>query len=92
MGGGIGFRPEKNPIVFAYFCAHALYKISSSWLKWFSSFNTNKRSNGQAHNSANVLRNSVKRHLNIDPKQSSEFQDPSSSNSLHIVLTQFFYC
>ena len=28
------------------FCAHALYKISSSWLKWFSSFNTNKRSNG----------------------------------------------
>ena len=29
------------------FCAHALYKISSSWLKWFSSFNTNKRSNGQ---------------------------------------------
>ena len=29
------------------FCAHALYKISSSWLKWYSSFNTNKRSNGQ---------------------------------------------
>ena len=29
------------------FCAHALYKISCSWLKWFSSFNTNKRSNGQ---------------------------------------------
>ena len=29
------------------FCAHALYKISSSWLKWFSSFNANKRSNGQ---------------------------------------------
>ena len=28
------------------FCAHALYKISSAWLKWFSSFNTNKRSNG----------------------------------------------
>ena len=28
------------------FCAHALYKISGSWLKWFSSFNTNKRGNG----------------------------------------------
>ena len=26
----------------------------------------------------------------MDPKQSSEFQDPSSSNSLHIVLTRFF--
>ena len=29
------------------FCAHAPYTISSSWLKRFSSFNTNKRSNGQ---------------------------------------------
>ena len=29
------------------FCAHTLCKISSSWLKWFSSFNTNKRGNGQ---------------------------------------------
>ena len=46
---------------------------------------------GKRHNSANVLRNSVKGHLNVDPKQSSEFQDPSSSNSLHIVLTRFFY-
>ena len=27
----------------------------------------------------------------MDPKQSSEFQDPSSSNSLHIVLTRLFY-
>ena len=29
------------------FCAHALYKFSSSWFKWFSSFNTTKRGNGQ---------------------------------------------
>ena len=29
------------------FCVHALYKISSSRLKWFSSFKTNKSSNGQ---------------------------------------------
>ena len=27
----------------------------------------------------------------MDPKQSSAFQDPSSSNSLHIVLTRVFY-
>ena len=49
-------------------------------------------SNGQVmgHNSVNVLRNSVKSHLNMDPKQSSEFQDPSSSNSLHIVLSMCF--
>ena len=40
---------------------------------------------------ANVLQKSVKSHLNMDPTQSSEFQDPSSSNSLHIVLTRFFY-
>ena len=29
------------------FCARALYKISSSWLKWFSSYNTNKKGNRQ---------------------------------------------
>ena len=45
-GGGGGFQPEKNNR-YSFFCAQALYKISSSWLKWFSSFNTNKRSNGQ---------------------------------------------
>ena len=33
---------------------------------------------------------SVKIHLNMDHKQSSEFQDPTSSNSLNIVLTRFF--
>ena len=36
----------KNNRCSLIFCAHALYKISSSWLKWFSSFNTNKWSNG----------------------------------------------
>ena len=57
-GGGGGERGEgdsnrkkkhtkKNNRYSLIFCAHALYKISSSWLKWFSSFNTNKRSNGK---------------------------------------------
>ena len=40
-------KQKKNNRYSLIFCAHALYKISSSWLKWFSSFNTNKRSNGQ---------------------------------------------
>ena len=38
---------KKNDTYSLIFCAHALYKISSSWLKWFSSFNTNKRCTGQ---------------------------------------------
>ena len=50
---------------------------------------TKGKMEGKGHNSANVLWNSVKSHLNMDPKQSSEFQDPSSINSLHIVLTRF---
>ena len=54
--------------------------------------NTNKRSKGvKGHNSANVLQNSFKSHLNIDPKQYSKFQDPSSSNALDIMLTMFSY-
>ena len=57
-------------------------------LKWFSIFNTNKRT-GKGHNSANFLRNSVKSHLNMDPKQYSEYQDPCSRNFLHIVLRGF---
>ena len=40
-------KTQKNNRYSLIFCAHALYKISSSWLKWFSSFYTNKRSNGQ---------------------------------------------
>ena len=54
LGGGVGERgdsnrktPHKTIGIHLFFCAHALYKISSSWLKWFSSSNTNKRSNGQ---------------------------------------------
>ena len=55
-GGGVGVEEgdsnpkkenTKNNRYSLICCAHALYKISSSWLKWFSSFNTNKRSNGQ---------------------------------------------
>ena len=54
-GGGGEMREEgdsnrkkeniKNNRYSLIFCAHALHKISSSWLKWFSCFNTNKRSN-----------------------------------------------
>ena len=40
-------KTQKNNRNSPIFCAHALYKISGSWLEWFSSFNTNKRSNGQ---------------------------------------------
>ena len=47
-GGRRGIPTEKKKIqktigIRLIFCAHALYKISSSWLKWFSSFNTNKK-------------------------------------------------
>ena len=45
-----GFQLKKNNRYSLNFCAHALYtlyKISSSWLRWFCSFNTNKRSNGK---------------------------------------------
>ena len=74
-GGDGGFQ-----YVFAYFCARALYKISSSYLKWFSSFNNNKKNNRQVRGiTANVLQSLVKSHLYIDPKQYSEFHDPSSS-------------
>ena len=49
-GGGGGREEEEGDSNIdnrLFFCAHALHKISSSLLKWFSSFNTNKRSNGQ---------------------------------------------
>ena len=55
-GGGEGGRrgdsnlkkkKTKNNRYSLIFCAHALYKISSAWQNWFSSFNTNKTSNGQ---------------------------------------------
>ena len=51
MQGGVEGRwvsdRKKNNLLSLTFCAHALYKISSFLLKWMSSFNTNKRSNGQ---------------------------------------------
>ena len=48
-GGGGGDRGRDSDIkrYLLIFCAHALHKISSSWLKRFSSLNTNKRGNGQ---------------------------------------------
>ena len=35
-------KENTKTIGIRYFCAHALYKISSSWLKRFSSFNKQK--------------------------------------------------
>ena len=54
FGGGGGERggiptkskQNKNNRYLLIFCAHALHKISSSWLKCFPSFNTSKRGNG----------------------------------------------
>ena len=50
VGRGEILTKKKNKINITYlfiFCAYALYKISSSWLKWLSSFKTNKRGYGQ---------------------------------------------
>ena len=69
---GISDSKKKKIGICLLFCAHVLYKISSSWLERFSSFHTNKRSNkrtGKGHNFANVLQKSVKSHLNMDPIQ-----------------------
>ena len=76
---GVGFQPEKK--LFFYLFVLMLYIKFQAPLV----LTQREKRTGKGHNSANVLRNSVKSHLNIDPKQSSEFQDPSSSNSLHIV-------
>ena len=51
-----------------------------------------EKQTGKRYNSATVLQNSVKSHLNTDPKQYSEFQDPRSNNSLDIVLIRISYC
>ena len=96
-GGGAGGgrfqlkkRKHKNNTHSLIFSAHhALYKISSSWLKWFSRFNRNKRSNGQVRSITQPM------FYRIQPKVIltwilNNLQDPSSSNSLHIVLTRFF--
>ena len=42
VGGGDDSDKKINNRCLLMFCAHALYKIVRSWLKWFSSFNTNK--------------------------------------------------
>ena len=46
------------------FCTDATYKISSSWLKAFSSFTTNKNAilveSKKGHNPVNILRISLK--------------------------------
>ena len=41
-GGGEHRQKKKETIgIRILFCHHALYKISSSWLKWFPIFNIN---------------------------------------------------
>ena len=46
-GGCNRKKNTKNNRYSLIFYAHALYKISSSWPKWFPCFDTNKMSNGQ---------------------------------------------
>ena len=56
------------------FCAPALYKISSFWLKWFSSFNTNKRSNRQIRGiTLPMFMEFSQKSSNSDPKQYPEY-------------------
>ena len=63
------YRYFSTLIKMLIFCAHALYKVSSSWLKWFSSCNTNKKSNGQERDITLPMFYRIKSHLNMDPKQ-----------------------
>ena len=77
--GGISNQKKKNRYSLI-FCAHALYKISSSWLKWFSSFTQTKGVRGITLPMFYGIRSKV----NIDLNQYSEFQDPSSGNSLYL--------
>ena len=80
-GGGEGFPTKKKFNRYSLiFCAHALYKISSSWLKWFSSFTQTKGVRGITLPMFYGIRSKV----NIDLNQYSEFHDPSSGNSLHL--------
>ena len=94
-GRGGGFQPKKRKykktLGIRYFFVLMLYIIFKVPGSSGSLILTKIKEVTDRHNSANVLQNSVKSHLNMDSKQSSEFQDPSSSNSLHIVLTRFFY-
>ena len=57
--------PTKKKIcVRLFFCTDATYKISSSWLKPFSSFTTNNNAilvkSKKGHNPVNISRNSLK--------------------------------
>ena len=51
-GGGSNWKKNRYSLIF---CAHALYKISSSWLKWFSSFKGRCLEFGRHRNFANLL-------------------------------------
>ena len=46
----------------------------------------------KGHNLVNISRNSLKSHLNIDPKPYAKYQNPSSSGSQDIMLTRFSHC
>ena len=58
-----GLTKKKNTCSLI-FCTDATYKISSSWLKPFSSFTTNNNAilveSKKGHNPVNILRNSLK--------------------------------
>ena len=84
-GGEVEFRLEKTRKTIGirlFFCAHALYKISSSWLKWLSSFNANKMGNGQVRGITLPMFYGIY----------AKYQNPSSGGYQDIVLTRFFYC
>ena len=96
-GEGGGFQPEKKTqktigirlffVLMLYIKFHVPGSSGSLVLH-----KQKEERTGKGHSSANVLRNLVKSHLNMDPKQYSEFQSPNSRNYLHVVLTRFFYC
>ena len=46
-GGGGGVTSVSAALVSRHFLYLIIYKISSSYFRWFTSFKTNKRSNGQ---------------------------------------------
>ena len=46
----------------------------------------------KGHNPVNILLNSLKSRLNIDPNPYVKYQNPSSRDSQDIVLTRFSHC
>ena len=92
----MGFRQKKNKkkktlcIRLSFFRVQAVYKTSRSWLKWTSSFISNKRSNGQVRDITLPMfygiQSKVISVISTLVLKKSEFQDPCSSSSLDIVF------